>query len=553
MLEIEIIKSDVSRHIQNQEFENATVALERLCILVPTDANVRNSLGVCFANLNKPAQAVQCFEEACRLGPGVFAFRINLSRALEVVQAWDRAAGSYRLANELKQESAEGLIGLARCCFMAGEAEDALHAIQVLEKLRPLSDPERLLLADILLLLDRAEQAKSISDDVTLQSPHLVQANLIRAKSQQVLGNHFEASSELLEVVRRAPRCIPAYVQLVECLKFTPEEQWVVDQMIHLAEAGDLSSREASLIKLSLAMVFDQQDRFEEAMNALNSAHGTLKSLQRAPFDRRRMTAMNDQIINLFSKTFLSAQIEGGCESNKPIFVIGWQRSGTTLIETILSNHHQVRAGGELPFWVRQVGNLVDLSVPKFHEREGKEAADRYLKKLNELDATATRITDKLPSNHQWVGLLYKLFPNARFIHARRHPVDTCISFYMNMRDGAPFVHDKGEIVYAYREYLRLMTHWRSTVPDDRLLDLDYEDLIENQESVTRRMVEFCGLGWDPDCLVPERNKRVISTASHRQARQPVNCRSVGRWRHYEPWLGEFKLLLEQAQVTQAS
>ena len=157
--------------------------------------------------------------------------------------------------------------------------------------------------------------------------------------------------------------------------------------MIDSAGSDQLSPKEAALLQFSMAMVFDQLNRFEEAMISLNVGHGILRALQTTTFDRLRLTIINDRLISLFSNEFLSSSLKGSLETEKPIFVIGWQRSGTTLIETILSNHHQVRAGGELPFWVREVGNVVDLSVPNFHEREGLEAASRYLKKLNELDS----------------------------------------------------------------------------------------------------------------------------------------------------------------------
>jgi hypothetical protein len=144
------------------------------------------------------------------------------------------------------------------------------------------------------------------------------------------------------------------------------------------------------------------------------------------------------------------------------------------------------------------------------------------------------------------VGLLALIFPRARFVHCYRNPVDNCLSFYSTLFKFPPsFAHDKGDIVFAYREYVRLMKHWKNVIPADRLMDMRYEDLVENQEAGTRRLIQFSGLEWQDACLHPEKNERKVATMSHWQARQPVYKSSVERWRRYEPWLGEFKELVD--------
>jgi hypothetical protein len=142
-------------------------------------------------------------------------------------------------------------------------------------------------------------------------------------------------------------------------------------------------------------------------------------------------------------------------------------------------------------------------------------------------------------------GLLHLAFPNARIIHTIRHPVDTALSIWMTqMQTVAPFVCDRDNIVFAYREYERLARHWRSVMPADRYLEIRYEDLVLDSERVTRQMVDFCGLGWDEACLHPEDNLRAVRTPSFWQVRQPLYTTSIDRWRNYEPWLGSFRDLL---------
>jgi hypothetical protein len=164
---------------------------------------------------------------------------------------------------------------------------------------------------------------------------------------------------------------------------------------------------------------------------------------------------------------------------------------------------------------------------------------------LRGISPAAERVTDKTPGNFQLLGPIHLIFPQARIIHCRRNPIDTCLSIYFTyfgtMKD---FTGDRGNIVFFYEQYLRLMAHWRRALPDNRFLEIDYEALVANRERLTRHMIGFCGLDWDEACLRSERNRRVIKTASNWQARQPVYTTSVARWRHYEPWLGEFRRFL---------
>jgi hypothetical protein len=163
-----------------------------------------------------------------------------------------------------------------------------------------------------------------------------------------------------------------------------------------------------------------------------------------------------------------------------------------------------------------------------------------YLALLRRIGPDAARVTDKNPFNFLHLGAIQLTLPGSRAIHCRRDPIDTCLSVYFT-RFATPlaFAYDRGDLVFYYRQYERLMAHWRALTPADRLLEIDYEALVSDREAVTRRMIAFCGLPWDAACLAPEGNSRRVNTASVWQARQPVYGSSVERWRRYEPWLGE--------------
>jgi len=167
---------------------------------------------------------------------------------------------------------------------------------------------------------------------------------------------------------------------------------------------------------------------------------------------------------------------------------------------------------------------------------------------LRQIGPEALRVTDKRPGNFELLWLIRLV--DARVIHCRRDPVDTCLSiFFANFSARQDYACDRGDLAFFYRQYERLMDHWRRALPPDRFTEVEYETLIADREAEMRRLIAFCGLDWNEACLTPERNGRVVKTASLWQARQPVYTTSVGRWRRYEPWLGELRELLPAAEA----
>ena len=233
-----------------------------------------------------------------------------------------------------------------------------------------------------------------------------------------------------------------------------------------------------------------------------------------------------------------------GADSELPVLIVGMPRSGTTLVEQILSSHPEIAGGGELTFWGDKANALAVAGVA-LSEEAAHELAAKYLALLRRIGPAAHRVTDKMPQNYMHLGLIHMVFPRARTIHCRRDPIDTCLSIYFThfglMKD---YAFERRGIIFFYEQYLSLMAHWRRVLPPDRFLEVDYEALVADPEPVTRRIIDFCGLDWDDACLRSENNPRVVSTASMWQARQRIYQTSVERWRRYEPWLGEFGRLL---------
>ena len=228
-------------------------------------------------------------------------------------------------------------------------------------------------------------------------------------------------------------------------------------------------------------------------------------------------------------------------------------RSGTTLVEQILSSHPEVHGAGELLDIINIASSLDKNMEPGrgYHEcphnissARLNEIAEGYLSKLQALDTRAVRITDKMPHNFLHLGHIQMLFPSAHVIHMTRNPLDTCVSIYFQeFSSRHSYAYDLDHLAAYYQEYERLMTHWERVI-DLPVLKVPYEELVEDQTGWSRRMVDFIGLDWDEQCLKFYENKRFISTPSYDQVRQLLYTRSVGRWQRYEQHLEPLKRLL---------
>ena len=237
-----------------------------------------------------------------------------------------------------------------------------------------------------------------------------------------------------------------------------------------------------------------------------------------------------------------------GSKSEVPIFIVGMVRTGTTLLDQILSSHPDVRSAGEQPFWRVSAGRVNHKWLESGCDASDlKELETRYLDILGDASRNAPRVTDKMPTNFFHLGLMSVAFPRSKIVHIRRNPMDTAISIYTTfLGAGTQFAYDQGNIVAYFDAYMRMMDLWRSVLPEVQMIEIDYEALVSNKENVLPALLKFLELDWDESVLRHEEQASHVSTPSLWAARQPVNSASVERWRRYEPWLGE---LLELSDV----
>jgi hypothetical protein len=254
---------------------------------------------------------------------------------------------------------------------------------------------------------------------------------------------------------------------------------------------------------------------------------------------------MFDEIKQAFSAENIERLSGEGVSDSTPIFVLGMPRSGTTLTEQIIASHPDVYGAGELHYLLeisqRAVAGAAFPSNLRQLDRELLTAwGQEYLSALKRHAPEAARITDKMPQNFQMLGLIHLMLPNAKIIHVKRNPVDTCLScFTMHFAaKSVKYSYDLTELAHFYVGYAELMEHWRNVLPENAFLEVQYEDVIQDVEGQARRLIDYCGLEWDNACIAFHENKRVVRTASVAQVRKPVYKSSVERWRRYEKHLG---------------
>jgi hypothetical protein len=274
---------------------------------------------------------------------------------------------------------------------------------------------------------------------------------------------------------------------------------------------------------------------------------GNAKKRSMVSYDEAAMMALFDRTEAVLTRDRVRDKAGHGDPSTLPIFVIGMPGSGTTLVEQILASHHDVHGAGELATFSELVGSVYGpdgrlVSYPDFVAECDTEVfqaiGSHYVAALRALAPQAQRVVDKMPSNFIFAGLIHLALPNARIIHVVRDPIDTCVSCYFRLFTGSlDHTYDLAELGRFYRRYQQLMDHWHAVLPEGRMLEVRYEDVVGDLEAFSRRILTHCGLDWDPHCLQFHQTDRRVRTASASQVRQEIYRSSIGRWRVYRRYL----------------
>jgi len=371
------------------------------------------------------------------------------------------------------------------------------------------------------------------------------------AASLQTSGD-FEAAENLLEqVIRLRPTDYEAYGMRAGLRRQMPGRNHVGELERLLATSGLTTQGE---IHLCFALAKELEDLGDYPRSFQYLQRGARQRRARLGYRIAKDLDALARIRSVDSREFFARAIRGDARCG-PIFVTGLPRSGTTLVDRILSSHPEVESLGEIDDLAQAVtrlaapdreGGLVERAAHADFPRLGRE----YLRAARGHGVALARCIDKAPLNFLYLGLIHVAMPGAAVLHLARHPMDACFGMYKTLfRMGYPFSYDFEDLARYYAAYLRLMAHWREVLPPDAFLHVPYEWLVDNQEQGTRQILDFCGLQFDSACLEFHRNAAPVATASSVQVRRPMNRDAVGRWKRYERELAPLRAALEREGV----
>jgi len=502
-------------------------------------ADTLNDYGTLLAGLGRFEAAARCYREALALAPGDARPHANLGHVLHCLGQHRAAIDYSRRAIELDPLLPEAHLHFGNALLAINEMHAAEAAYHAGLEAAPEHAPLHVAHAMAERALGRVDEAAASTRRALAIHPDAGDAVALLGSLAIDRGRFEEAETLLKKALAMSPDLPEALIGLTAVRKMTAADAPWRDAAERVLARG-LPVAHAIGLHHALGKYYDDVGDFHAAFEHHRRGH-ELARRSRPAYDRAATAARVTRTLGAFDRHALEALRPAGIASERPVFVFGMPRSGTTLVEQILASHPQVHGAGEMLFW--QFGADAEFAA-KPQQRAATIAAlgRQYLALFAALPATVTRVIDKLPSNFKNLGLIHAALPGARFIHLERHPLDTCLSIYFQGFSAAhAYATDLGDLAHYYREYRRLMAHWRATLAPQTLLEMRYESLVDDPETWSRRMLEHIGLPWDPRCLEFHRTERPVLTASNWQVRQPISKGSIGRWRRYERFLGPLR------------
>jgi len=496
--------------------EEAIEHYRQALALRPNDAGAHNNLASALAARHRHQEAIEHCEKALALAPGNAEIHLNIANSLRATERLQDALKHYQKATAIGEAHA----GAASMLFYLGRVEEAIGLCKTALAIMP--------------------------DDVyTL-------ANL--GIALRASGRVDEAIACFEKAIAIAPMKAAGYYYDLSISKRMSASDPHFADMLKLADKMESFDREDQIgmhfaLGKAYADIGDHQRSFQYLVKG-----NALKRQEFVEHDETELMMWFERVRTVFAADLVHQKKYVGDASSMPVFIIGMPRSGTSLVEQILASHPKVFGAGER----RELGDLVDeIAGPngaKFPEAVASMSGEdlrtlgaRYVRALQPLAPDAARITDKMPNNFSYGGLIHLALPNARIIHIRRDPRDVAMSCFSTLfAIGHAYTYDLAELARYMRAYEKVVEHWRQVLPKGVMIEVQYEELIANLETQAKRIVKHCGLAWNDACLSFHESKRPVITASVIQVRQPIYNSSVGRWRLYEKELEPFLQAYEE-------
>ena len=516
----------------------ALVRMSAALKLNPTSAEAFSNIGVVHAKLGHPAEALASFDKALALRPASPELLNRRGNALKDLKRPVEALASYDKAIEHKPDYAEALNNRGAALLDLKRPLAALVSFDKAVALKPTYVQAFNNRGTALMALRRPAEALASYDRALVLNPNHAKAHNNRGTLLIELGRFDEAYRSFERAIELDPRNAPSYYSLAISKRLALDDPKVRAMKVLAQDLSSLSVDSQIYLHFALGKIFAENRDHEQSFHHL--FRGNALKRRQIAYDEAAALGLFERARTVFTDELTRRNAGLGHPSCVPLFILGMPRSGTTLVEQILASHPQVYGGGEVDDFHKVA---VALHFPNIASQMSTERLHQvgkiYLDGIRDAAPEAMRITDKTPSNFRFTGLIHLVLPNARIIHTRRAPLDTCLSCFSTLfAEGNSYSYDLKELGRYYRGYEALMAHWRSVLPLSVMLEVQYEDVVTDLEHQARRIVAHCGLEWDDACLDFHKTQRPIRTASAAQVRQPIYKSSVGRWRAYEPLLG---------------
>ena len=523
---------------------DAIAPLRDAALLQPSNAIIQHDLGLACLEVGRVPDAIAALQRAVASNPRYADAYFRLGIALEKFGDIGGAVVAYDRATKLLPSLAEAWFRAGALVHTMGHRDEAIGCFRRAAATAAKTSYGRLGKARALLIEDRNQEAEQVLREALVADPGNAMAYDLLGNLLSEFGRFDESRACFERAISIAPLLAGSYYDLVRCRRVTSNDDGLLQQMEAALATPGLEATQRHRLHLAIGKAADDLGDYALAMQHFDAADAVRRGSN--SFDSAAFSTEIDRLIARCSPEWTARAPELGSGDVTPVLIVGMPRSGTTLVEQIVSMHPEVGAGGELNFW-NERGAAWHHTGAAGNEKPflAKAAAD-YLKVLRAIAPTATRVTDKMPFNFLWAGLIHAAFPNAVIIHCRRASVDTALSIHQtHFHPSLAFPTGGAELVAYFRSYQRLIDHWRRVLPADRFIEVDYEDLTRAPEPVIRGIIAACGLAWHHECLFPESNPRAVKTPSKWQTRQPIYSSSIARWRRYEPWLGPLRALID--------
>lgn len=503
---------------------------ERAVERAPDDPVVRNDFAVVLCFLGEYEAAFAQINRAVELRADLTAAYVNGAVIAGYLRGCEAALPWLDEALRLQPDNVQAMLLRAQTLAKLGRAPEALALAERAVSLDPREGQAHETLAISLQAARRYDEALAAFE----RAQSLSKRGEIGVRKATLLlqrGKKPEALAELDRVLSLQPNLAMGWFTRAFATDFKLEDRDLAQMERVLQSAHGLSFDDRVQLEFAIGRAYFANGNLPIAFARLGRANAMKRSSMR--YDVAEHERYVEHLIERYSPDVFERSRNAGADSMLPIFVVGMPRSGTSLVEQILASHPKVFGAGEISY-VAAIAQDVPLPEPA----RLRELGRGYVEKLSAFAPDAKRIVDKMPLNFFHAGLIHLILPRARIVHCRREPMDTGLSCYLTLFDEhMEFSYDQSDIARFYRAYARLMAHWRSVLPPESFIEVDYETLIDDLKSQVSRLLEFCGLPWDDRCLAFHAAERTVHTASTNQVRRPLYRTSVGRWRECLPYL----------------